>query len=275
MKLPKATHEGKIGSVDCYVLDDGRFVLSRTMLQSALSGGSPGAKDFDRQIQRLSSKISTFQAPPTIEFVTLSGQTAKGIDDEALAEICQAYTDSLVNGTIHTKTLPVAQRAYELQKSWAKIGLRTAILIATGIKPKTVVEEARSFIERVLRSAPRDYSVVYDVEFTDAIRRLYGHPRRVGDSKRQPRFMASVYGKFYRKFLGTDIAKIIKERNPYPSSNTSLHHQWLVDEVLRELQSIRSAIIYIAGRSGRSVTYFWEQIDELLGIGRQRLLPAA
>jgi hypothetical protein len=259
---PKAiSKEGKIGSVSCYVLDDGRCVLSKNSARTELSAGS-GSHDFDRQMERLSKKVGGLSLAPVFEFTPPGGGVAEAIDDESFANIVQAYVDGLVLGKLHAQQIPVAQRAYELQKSWAKVGLRAHILTVTGMKPATVFERVRSYAERIFRREPREWERRFSHEFVESVCEVYGW-HMVG--RRIPNQMASVFDKLYRLILGDAGKAALKARNPHPQKGSN-HHQHLADELDRELPTLTRAIVYIAHRSGRNVDYFWRQIEELLGI---------
>lgn len=267
-KRPKAiSKEGKIGSVSCYVLDDGRCVLAKRTVLSELQPGASGSGDLDRYLARLSNKVGTLQVPPVFEFVTPTGQVADGYDDESFTNIIQAYVDGLVLGKLHPQQIPVAQRAYELQKTWAKIGLRAHILAVTGQQPRTVVARIRSYAEQLFRREPRDWERRFSHEFVESICEVYGW-KMVG--KRVPHQMAAVFDKLYRLMLGKDGKAALKARNPYPSFGSN-HHQHLADELDRELPTLTRAIVYIAHRSGRNIEYFWRQVEELLGLSPVQL----
>lgn len=261
MTRPKATHHGKIGSVDCYVLDDGRCVLSKNTAQAELSGGA-GSRNFDRLLDRLASKVGQISVAPVFDFQTTSGAIAEAIDDESFANIVQAYVDGLVLGKLHAQQVPVAQRAYDLQKSWAKVGLRAHILSVTGAEPRTVIERVRSYAEQLFRRDPRDWERRFSSEFIAAVCGVYGWRQH---GKRVPHQMAAVFDKLYRMMLGKDGKAALKARCPDPRHGNN-QHQHLADELDRELPTLTRAIIYIAHRSGTNVEYFWSQVAELLGL---------
>jgi hypothetical protein len=262
MNIPKAlSKEGKIGSVSCYVLDDGRCALSKNGADVHLSG-SAGSHNWDRQIERLTKKVGQIAITPVFEFTLPNGGVAEAIDDESFANIVQAYVDGLVLGKLHPQQIPVAQRAYELQKSWAKIGLRAHILSVTGMAPKTIVQRMRSYAEAIFRREPREWERRFSHEFVESVCDVYGWKMK---GKRIPHQMSSVFDKLYRLILGNDWKRALKALNPNPRFGSN-HHQKLADEIDRELPTIARAIVYIAHRSGRNIDYFWTQVEELLGL---------
>jgi hypothetical protein len=260
--LPKAvSREGKIGAVSCYVLDDGRCVLSKNTVQQVL-GGSAGSKDFGRLLQRLSKRIDGFTAPPVFEFVMPGGGIGEAVDDESFARIAEAYVGGLVSGRLHTQQIPIAQRAHELQKTWAKVGLRAHILAATGTAPEPAIRGVQTYAEGLLARHSPDWSPSHRSEFLDAVSGVYG---RSMQGRRVSPEMAAVFDKLYRLMLGPEAKAALKARNPEPRFGSN-HHQHLAEELDRELPTLTRAIIYIAHRSGRDVPYFWRQVAELLGL---------
>jgi hypothetical protein len=260
---PKAvSKEGKIGSVSCYVLDDERCVLSERGVVAELSGGADTG-NLGRYLARISSKSNNLAVGPSFEFTLPGGGVAKAITDEDFMKIVSAYVDGLVLGRLAPKQVPIAQRVYELQKTWAAIGLRAHILAITGQEPTTVVAKVRSFAERLFRREPRDWDKRFDNEFVQAVCGVY---RWEMDGKRIPHQMAAVFDKLYRLILGPDGKAALKARNPDPAYGPLRHHQLLSDELDHELKTITRAIVYIAHRSGHNIEYFWQQVNELLGL---------
>jgi hypothetical protein len=265
---PKAvSREGKIGDVSCYVLDDGRAVLTKTSTQEALSAGA-GSRNFDRLLARLQQKTGQITVAPVFEFDLPGGGLAEAIDDESFANIVQAYVDGLVLGKLHPQQIPVAQRAYELQKVWARVGLRAHIMAATGMEPENAIARIRSYAERLFRREPREWERRFSHEFCEAVCGVYGWKMQ---GRRIPQQMAAVFDKLYRLILGKDGKAALKARNPSPHHHSN-HHQHLADELDRELPTLTRAIVYIAHRSGRNVELFWSQVAELLGVQPVQML---
>jgi hypothetical protein len=261
-RIPLAKHHGKIGSVDCYVLEDGRCVLSKRTALAALGDSATGSKDFGRNIERLSKRISMLPAPPVFEFRTPDGKLSHAIDDESFSNIITAYVDGLVQGKLHPRQIPVALRAYDLQKSYAKIGLRAHILSVAGAEPRTAVQRIRSYAERLLRRDPREYSRRYSRDFFRSICDVYGWQQ---DGDKVPPQMAAVFGKLYRLLLGRTGHAALRALCPSPEKGNN-QHQYFADVLDREMPSMTAAITYIARKSGRNVPYFWSQVEEFLGV---------
>jgi hypothetical protein len=271
--LPKAvSREGKIGAGSCYVLDDGRCVLSKNTVFQALAG-STGFGNLDKYLDRLASRVGHLSARPVFEFTLPGGGTAEAVDDESFAAIVEAYVDGLISGKLHTQQIPIAQRAHELQKTWARVGLRAHILAATGTAPEAAVRRVQSYAERLLARDPREWDRRFSSEFVEAVCSVYGWSMQ---GRRTPHQMAAVFDKLYRLMLGPEAKAALKARNPEPRFGSN-HHQHLAEELDRELPTLTRAIIYIAHRSGRDVPYFWRQVAELLGLNAVQVdlpLPA-
>jgi hypothetical protein len=261
VSIPKATHHGKIGAIDCYVLEDARCVLSKNTAFQHISSTS-GSGNFDQYLVNLSKKVGEIAVREVFEFITPDGKRAHAIDDESFANIIAAYVDGLVHGKLHPQQIPVALRAYDLQKTYAKIGLRAHILTIAGVEPRTVVRKVQFFAERLLRREPREWTRVYSRAFVRSICELYGW-KQAGD--RVPPQMATIFTKLYRMMLGRDGQVALKKRCPDPVHGNN-QHQILCDELAAELPSLTSAITYIARKNGRNKDRFWREVEELLGL---------
>jgi hypothetical protein len=259
--LPRATHKGKIGDVEVYVLEDGRCVLSKRSAAAALLSGAR-ASDFDRFLERLSNRNKALRAAPHFEFLTTDNRIALAVDDETFASVIEACVEGMIKNTLDPKQYHIAERAYDLQKSYSRIGLRAHILAVSGVEPRTVVQVIGCFAERVLRRDKRDWERRFSSEFIAAVCQVYGWQQT---GNRVPQQMAAVFDKLYRLILGKEARQRLRERCPNPRHGNN-QHQWLCDELDHEFPAITSGITYIARRSGRSVKYFWRQVEEFLGV---------
>jgi hypothetical protein len=253
--------EGTVGGMACYVLEDGRVVFTKRTVVKLLSGGGgdTGDADLSRRLARLPKDLASTTV--FVRFIRPGGGIGHGVDDETLGRIFEAYTDGLVNGTLHAQQVPVAQRAYAVWKKHAALGLRTHGYLATGYDPNQAMPRLSAWVERLFRKEPGEWTRMFDHEVTSAIAELYGL-RMQGN--RIPRWMGAVFDKLYRLTLGTVGKQTLKALNPTPHYGSN-HHQYLQPEAQEEFRRLTKAIAYLARRSGRSVDYFWHQVGELLG----------
>jgi hypothetical protein len=84
-----------VARVECYVLEDGRRVISQVGAVRALSGNAT-AKDgqIGRYIARLPSRFAELASTPSVEIERLEGGVAIGRDARWFVRLCNAYLDA-------------------------------------------------------------------------------------------------------------------------------------------------------------------------------------
>jgi hypothetical protein len=111
---PKATHSGKLlGYAECYVLEDGRRMVSQRGVLAILRGKGVGNEtgDLGKFLARLPSQFKYLAVGTRIEFELPTGGLALGREATELIDICQAYTEALASEELHPKQVPIAHRA--------------------------------------------------------------------------------------------------------------------------------------------------------------------
>lgn len=157
---PKALYAGSLfdGLLDCYVLDNGRRIVSQRGAVRALSGGRESG-NLGAYLARLPNGYDTLTAGAAIDFVLPAGGLANGIEATCVADILKLYVDALSAGTLHPKQVPIACRAAAMLGAFAKVGIVALVDEATGFvnqtaltPPQQSLDEARivSMIERMI-----------------------------------------------------------------------------------------------------------------------------
>lgn len=160
---PFAKHKGDLqlggdSGLECYVLDDGKRVISlRTVVKAIASTesgnlgsyiGANGLKPF------LNSELILGE---TIDFALPGTQfRSRGITAEAFLDICNAYVSALRAGTLETqRQREIAIQASILLSACAKVGLIALIDEATGYQSEREGDalqlKLRAFIAEELR----------------------------------------------------------------------------------------------------------------------------
>jgi hypothetical protein len=268
----KATHEGTLnlgGSVlQCYVLEDGRRVLSASGVQEAvgsakdgnlgrLSGRIPKGPDGlttlprnqeavgaskNRMAGQLLARIPKDSEavavhprnPAPIKFSLPHGGVAHGYDERDITQILRAYQRAFLRDELHHKQVPIAKRAMALLEGLADVGLRALIDEATGVAKSPT--EHRDLFGRVFLEHMASWELMFDAEWDRELCRLYGHQY----TGKPPRFGAIVNDRVWRFALGIELKSELKRRNPNPRHRSN-HGQYCAPEA-REVakQTIRT-----------------------------------
>lgn len=244
-RIPEAETAGelKIGdvSLDVYVLNDRRRVISKMAMARALQLKSAGGNAFMRTMSRkgvrsvlpqnLAQKIEN-----AISFKPLSGDLADGYEAETLIEVCDALIQARNDKQLAPSQKFLAIQAEMIVRSAAKIGIIALIDEATGYVDKTK-DEYRRLFDQFIRSEYRQWEREFPDKFFDMIYRLYGLKRQKPDTTRHPQF----FGHFIRRYIYYPLAnsqglilEALDDKNPVVYDGGGRKHklfQYLSDKV--------------------------------------------
>lgn len=269
---PRAISTGALkfgdAEVDCYNLDDGRRVISQRGVVRALQGGSKGATshgNLARFFERLPAESSAKLADPSAEiaFVLPSGTTAHGRDAEWFIDLCNAYLDALVAGTLHPKQRHLAAQARVIVAACSKVGIAALIDEATGYEYLREHGVLGRIFAKALREAPGAWQRRWQDDVVDALCRTF-RIQRIG--KEFPAPLMGVIGKLYRTLLGAEVYEELRRRNP-PGDDRDIHTQWMSDEVLAGLRE-HMEVIKAFAMTTDSKLQFWSRLERYAAGGK-------
>lgn len=116
---PRAVASGLLwGRVDCYVLSDGRRLISQRGELRALRGTEshgPEKGDLGRYLARLPSRYEHLTTDPSVDFtLPQGGATALGRTPDHFVSVLRAYVESYKEEELHARQVPMAKRAMDL-----------------------------------------------------------------------------------------------------------------------------------------------------------------
>jgi hypothetical protein len=101
--------------VECYILEDGRYVISASGEAKALASlgnaeESRGRKrgDLKTYLERLPKEVAHLAAAASIQFLTTRGDVAHGREAQQFIDDCAAYSEALERGLLHPKQEHIA-----------------------------------------------------------------------------------------------------------------------------------------------------------------------
>lgn len=291
-RLPNAIKQAplQIGAVtvDAYVLDDRRRMLSKAAMAAALGlksgGGNAFLRSMTRQAVRAGISADLWQAIESPQhFRALPNDSGApssivdGYEATVLIDVCGVLIDAGRSGGLTVSQEFLAKNAEIIVRSAAKLGIIGLIDEAVGFADRAK-DEYRSLFNQFIRDQWSQWSQEFPAQFADMLYKLYGIKRLNPDTSQHPRFFA----KFTRKFIYHPLAnsrgrilEMLDEKNPVVYANGGRRHklfQFLSDEV--GLPAIRAHLWQVVGIGNASSNIkqfernFYRAFPEAMPLGR-------
>jgi hypothetical protein len=279
--LPKATHKGilKIGDAEipCFVLNDGRRVISGRGLTSAI-----GMKGRGQGVGRISTlkavKLSqNNNLPLAIEKPILFlgespkvGQPSDGFEATVLQELCEALLEARDAGVLVSEhERRYAREAEILIRSFARLGIVALIDEATGFQSERPKDALQQYLEMLVHKELAVWAKKFPDEFYENIYKIRGWVWP-GIGKNRYSVVAHytrdlVYERMAPGLLNDLETKTPKDENGHRSARM---HQWLTGDIgdpmlASHLQSILT-LQRLAIANGWGWTKFMSMVDQVM-----------
>jgi len=225
--LPEAQNEGllEIGdiSLEVAVLPDGRRVISRRSIFSALGRTPRGAKDSAEMIGE--TQIPSFMDAKNlipyinedlaaviqkVEYKGKLGVIKDGYDATILPLVCDLYLKAREAGAMkRAEQLVVAQKAEVLVRSLAKVGIIALVDEATGYQKDRERDALAKILESFIAKEMRPWVSTYPAEFFEELCRLRGVPFKA--NMRRPQYFGHLVNNITYDRMAPDLRNALKE----------------------------------------------------------------
>jgi hypothetical protein len=232
-----------IGDIElpCYVLEDGRRVLSQRGINTAFTGSRGGgtvSKDGAHNLPRflattdvlpfVSSDLMARINKP-IEYVpSHGGRTAFGYEATLLPEICEVILDADKAGALKNKEY--AMVADVLIRSFARVGIIALIDEATGYQRDRSHDALRLLLSKYIAEGLQKWLKTFPDSFFVELDKLYDNATTT--SRNRPQY----YGGFINKYVYNPIengyvkSKLDALNITDDGKRKARFHQWLNDD---------------------------------------------
>ncbi|WP_227661709.1 P63C domain-containing protein [Klebsiella pneumoniae] len=204
---------GGDSGLECYVLDDGKRVISlRTVVKAIASTesgnwgsyiGATGLKPFLNS-ELISAKLLISHCRNAISI--------QGITAEAFLDICNAYVSALRAGTLETqRQREIAIQASILLSACAKVGLIALIDEATGYQSEREGDALQLKLRAFIAEELRGWEKTFPDELWEEFGRLTNWS---GSFKSRPKWWGKLVLELIYDALDPDIAQHLKKNMP-------------------------------------------------------------
>lgn len=272
---PKATHEGilGIGEIPCYVLKDGRRLLSRKGLLAALGmrEGSNPKKGGDRLANFAAGKgINPFVSADLaamirepIPFTTTRGTAAFGFKAEALVGLCESILAARRAGALQPQQQHIAAQAEILVSGLARVGIVALVDEATGYQADRAKDALAKILEAFVVEEMRKWVKTFPTDYYKEMFRLRGWAFPPKDINAKPPLVGTLTNNLVYARLAPGVLDELKRVTPRDEAGRHKHklHQHLTDDVgVQKLREHLTGLIYLM-KANTKWSSFLNQLD--------------
>jgi hypothetical protein len=244
--IPRATHAGvlKIGGIEipCYVLEDGRRLLSQRGMVKALgmsSGSTANGADrlvafaTQKSLEPFISRENTAPMEPFRFVPPHGGNPALGYNATILADICDAVLEARKAGLLLKRQIHIADRCEILMRGFARVGIIALVDEATGYQEDREKNELRRILEAYISGELLAWAERFPREFYRELFRLWGWHFDSMSAKR-PRMVGKLTKALIYKKLPPGVLEELEKKNPpvYEGGyRKHQHHRYLTPDI--------------------------------------------
>jgi hypothetical protein len=231
----------KIGNMEipCYVLDDGRRVITQAgmLLALEMSAGTATKGGGDRLTNFATTKsIKPFVSDTLMEMIKNPvrfrghGSLSYGYEATILAEICDAILACREAKELNHQQEHIAKQAEILVRAFAKVGIVALVDEATGYQEIRNREALQEILKRFISEELLEWVRTFPTEFYKQIFRLKGW--NWNDGRMSP-IVGSIVNDLVYSRLAPGVLEELKKRNPVTENGhrKNQHFQYLTSDV--------------------------------------------
>lgn len=230
-----AQHQGvvKIGAFEfkCAVLSDGRRILSERSISDGI-GHRRDAREYERRRAEaesgelslpvfVSPRVRPFLSPEALERLAKPiryqaiegfGIPAFGVEAVVLADVCEAFLAARDAGALSPEELSIAESAYRLMRSLARVAIVALIDEATGYQVVRDRDELQRLLEKYVSEEFRPWQPLFPDEFYIELFRLRNIT--TDDVRKRPQYFGHLTNDIvYERLIPGALPKL-QEVNP-------------------------------------------------------------
>lgn len=229
---PRAIYWGELtlgadAAASCYVLEDGRRVISRTGATDVLTGGKGGGNlESYIEASSLSAYLPRDLDDQWIDFEIpeVTNKRVKGMTAETFLDLCTAYVRARDDGAALTpRQIEIAIKASMVLAAVAKVGLIALIDEVTGYQYDRAQDALTMKLRLYLEEEMRQWEKTFPDELWVQFARLTG---KEGPITQRPKYWGKLVMELVYGYLDADVAEWLKKNAPEPRHGRN-YHQWL------------------------------------------------
>ncbi|MDK4309500.1 P63C domain-containing protein [Corynebacterium accolens] len=244
-EIERATHQGIINiadtSLDCYVLTDGRRIISQTSIMSIL-----GRSQSSGRRTRNDNRPPFLEANNLLPYITPElkeqlqrvqyrvgdeKQEKSGYNAEILPRICNVYMDAEEDGVLTQNQKPAAEAARKVIKALALVGITALVDEATGYQETRAKDELQRLLDAYIAEEFQPWVRRFPEAFFREIYRLQGW-KFVPGNHHHPQYVGHFINKYIYEHMPEGVLERLRDLNPKneQGNRARKHHQHLTED---------------------------------------------
>lgn len=216
-------------SVACYVLSDGRRIISRTSALKSIAQSEDNTLggDLRKYIQPVRAYMRVDLDGELVDFTldNINNKRVAGITAECFLEICRAFVRARDENDppLTARQQDIAKRAGAFLAACANVGLIALIDEATGYQYTRAEDALQLKLRAYLEAEMRPWEKTFPDELWIEFGRLTGWQ---GSVQQRPKYWGMLVNELVYNLLDEDVADWLKNNAPPPRKGQN-YHQWL------------------------------------------------
>jgi len=282
-KLPKVTHRGVIKIPDlnmeipCFVLDDGRRVISGRGITAAIGMKGRGQGIARIATHRMMESRDNNSLPVAIQNpIKFRGGSPKintpsdGFEATVLQELCEAILKARDGGILKTdQEMRYGKYADILTRSFARVGIIALVDEATGYQEIRPRDALSAYLEMLVRKELAAWAKTFPDEFYENIYKLKGW-KWPGMQKNRFSIVAHYTRDLVYDRIASGLLKELEAKSPKNNKGQRKNKffQWLTEDIGHPMlaQHLHSLIMFqrLALSNGYGWNRFVRMVDRVL-----------
>lgn len=255
-------------SIPCYVLEDGRRVLSGRKMQEALKMvDEAGQKSSGHRLPVFMSRkslepfVTKYLGVGTLEPIVCydGGTKINGYRAEALADICEVFLEARKHIELTSRQQIIAEQCEILMRGFARVGIIALVDEATGYQHEREQDELQKILKAYIAEELLPWQKRFPDVFYQELFRLNGWDYTVRGIKRRPGIIGKWTNKLIYEQLPPGVLDELKRRTP---KSARLHQSLTADIGQPELAAQITQVVTIF-RLSDNMGQMWSNFNKL------------
>lgn len=270
--INKVAYKGELQLGDfiipCYVLEDGRRVLSGRKMQEALKMvDEAGQKASGHRLLTFISRkslepfVAKYLSVGTLEPIECYDGNARinGYQAEALADICEVFLEARKHIDLTDRQLIIADQCEILMRGFARIGIIALVDEATGYQHEREQDELQKILKAYIAEELLPWQKRFPDAFYQELFRLNGWDYTVKGIKKRPGIIGTWTNKLVYEQLPPGVLAELKKVTP---KSARLHQSLTADIGQPELAAQITQVVTVF-RLSDNMKQVWSNLEKL------------